>query len=233
MNDSQDSTQKDAQTAAAVACATVIVGFAVYWIVQIQDVREMLALPPHIGDAQRRAFEDAFQSMDSDDDRAVTIEEFSVYVRAHHVEAAAATPEPETESQANPMALADGTSAGAPQQPRTDSCCAGRPAGDQFVLARGAELDDPAADHTDHGPQPPPLLADVTRASPAVAATLAPTWMGDTGFQNEHLAAWRKAGQQLDLKNAPPKPPKLKVKSNALPGPLEFFRPTKTLKDSS
>jgi hypothetical protein len=37
-------TSKDAQIAAALASTVVVLGFAVYWIIQIQDVREMLAL---------------------------------------------------------------------------------------------------------------------------------------------------------------------------------------------
>jgi hypothetical protein len=39
-----DNRLKDTEIAAAVASATIIVGFLVYWIVQIQDVREMLEL---------------------------------------------------------------------------------------------------------------------------------------------------------------------------------------------
>jgi hypothetical protein len=34
----------DAQLAAALSSAAIIVGFAVYWTLQIQSVREMLAL---------------------------------------------------------------------------------------------------------------------------------------------------------------------------------------------
>ena len=32
--------------------------------------------------------------------------------------------------------------------------------------------------------------------------------MGDTGFQDEHVAVWQRAGNQFDIKNAPPKLPK-------------------------
>lgn len=35
---------KDAGIAAAIACGAIIVGFAFYWTLQIQSVREMLAL---------------------------------------------------------------------------------------------------------------------------------------------------------------------------------------------
>ena len=45
MNDSQTSPPgKDKQAAAVLASVTVVAGFTVYWIVQIQSVREMLAL---------------------------------------------------------------------------------------------------------------------------------------------------------------------------------------------
>jgi len=37
---------------------------------------------------------------------------------------------------------------------------------------------------------------------------LAPSWMGDTGFQDEHLDAWRRAETQFDLKHVPPNTPK-------------------------
>jgi len=35
---------KDAQMAALVASATIVAGFLVYWLVQIQDVLDMLEL---------------------------------------------------------------------------------------------------------------------------------------------------------------------------------------------
>ena len=31
-----------------------------------------------------------------------------------------------------------------------------------------------------------------------------PTWMGDSGFADEHLSTWRKAEDQFELKNEPP-----------------------------
>ncbi len=36
--------RKDLQLAALVASATIVAGFLVYWLVQIQDVRAMLEL---------------------------------------------------------------------------------------------------------------------------------------------------------------------------------------------
>lgn len=36
--------RQDAQIAAALASTVVVLGFAVYWVIQIQGVREMLAL---------------------------------------------------------------------------------------------------------------------------------------------------------------------------------------------
>jgi hypothetical protein len=46
MNDTQDPNQasRDLQLAALAASATIIGCFVVYWFLQIQDVREMLAL---------------------------------------------------------------------------------------------------------------------------------------------------------------------------------------------
>ncbi len=46
MNDTPDSNKEllDLQLAALVASGTIAVFFIVYWIAQIQDVREMLAL---------------------------------------------------------------------------------------------------------------------------------------------------------------------------------------------
>jgi hypothetical protein len=35
---------KDRSVAAWIACGTVFVAFSAYWLVQIQDVRELLAL---------------------------------------------------------------------------------------------------------------------------------------------------------------------------------------------
>jgi hypothetical protein len=40
----ENSNNQDTQTAALAASATIIVGFLIYWVAQIQDVREMLAL---------------------------------------------------------------------------------------------------------------------------------------------------------------------------------------------
>ena len=87
------------------------------------EVREMLALPAHIGDAERTAFEAAFQpeAMDSDDGRAVTIEEFSrtarhvaAHTAARHVATATAAPrhgQPEPLSEVSQtVSLADATS---------------------------------------------------------------------------------------------------------------------------
>ena len=42
--DKEVSSGNDAGIAAAIACGAIIVGFAFYWTLQIQSVREMLAL---------------------------------------------------------------------------------------------------------------------------------------------------------------------------------------------
>ena len=39
-----DNSHKDAQAAAMLAGATIVCGFALYWVIQVQAVREMLAL---------------------------------------------------------------------------------------------------------------------------------------------------------------------------------------------
>ena len=47
MNDRQDADTKgakDAQLAALIACATIALGFAVYWWGEIQSVRELLEM---------------------------------------------------------------------------------------------------------------------------------------------------------------------------------------------
>lgn len=43
-NNKQIKHRRDLQIAALLASVTVIAGFLVYWIVQIEDVREMLKL---------------------------------------------------------------------------------------------------------------------------------------------------------------------------------------------
>ena len=43
-NGLKDTGFKDTEIAAALASATIVLGFLVYWIVQIQDVRDMLEL---------------------------------------------------------------------------------------------------------------------------------------------------------------------------------------------
>ena len=53
-----------------------------------------------------------------------------------------------------------------------------------------------------------PFAADVD--------ALAPSWMGDSGFNDDFLAVWRKAESQFDIKNNPPKPIKdLKADRNS------------------
>ena len=46
MTDERDETPatRDAQLAALLACAAVITGFVLYWVLQIQAVRESLAI---------------------------------------------------------------------------------------------------------------------------------------------------------------------------------------------
>ena len=54
--------------------------------------------------------------------------------------------------------------------------------------------------------------------------------MGDTGFQDEHIAVWQHAENQFDIKNAPPKLPK---KLEHVIGPSDFdnkFKPEKKSK---
>ena len=42
--ESPSSNARDTQTAAVLASTTIAVGFVLYWVIQIQSVREMLAL---------------------------------------------------------------------------------------------------------------------------------------------------------------------------------------------
>ncbi len=96
-----------------------------------------------------------------------------------------------------------------------------------------AWLDDPdeAALSDDNGHEQPFAydsgpeneLRDATTTSPhapfAADIAMKPTWMGDTGLQDDHLATWRLAEQQFDLKNTPPKAPKAHQGGDA---PLDF-----------
>ena len=43
------------------------------------DLAKLMGLPEHVGDQQRDVFEKIFQSMDEDDDREITLEEFMHY----------------------------------------------------------------------------------------------------------------------------------------------------------
>lgn len=43
-NEKSDQRTRDAQGAAVLASTSIAAGFAIYWVIQIQSVRELLAL---------------------------------------------------------------------------------------------------------------------------------------------------------------------------------------------
>ena len=80
------------------------------------------------------------------------------------------------------------------------------------------------------------LMTDFFPAVPLLPQTrpttdsLASSWMGDIGFQDEHVGAWRRAETQFDLKNVPPKTPKHKEPLGAKDDMDKKFRAEKNFK---
>ena len=74
------------------------------------------------------------------------------------------------------------------------------------------QQDSPRQDDVAMTLPPSPLLA-LSPAPDAPHSLLSPvvpspSWMGNTGFQDDHVALWQRAENQFDIKNVPPKLPK-------------------------
>ena len=50
-----------------------------------------------------------------------------------------------------------------------------------------------------------PRLRLMRYTRPCSTVALSPSWMGNTGFQDDHAALWQRAENQFDIKNVPPK----------------------------